>query len=88
MPVLNQANGWPMLGTPAWCSLAHDDPGKWCALLDGAQHWALRVETSQEARCGASRTVSAAADWSAIGSERLKLNAFYAARPWLRRAAS
>ena len=30
--VLNQVNDWPMLGTPAWCSLAHDDPRKWAAL--------------------------------------------------------
>jgi Protein of unknown function (DUF2742) len=65
-PVLNQANDWPMLGTPAWCSLAHDDPRKWCALLDGARHWALRLELGQEARCAASHDVSAADDWSAI----------------------
>ena len=41
--VLDQANGWPMVGTPAWCSLAHDDPQKWAALLDAAQHWALTI---------------------------------------------
>ncbi|MEM6109207.1 DUF2742 domain-containing protein [Mycobacterium sp. 050272] len=22
--VLNQVNGWPMAGAPAWCSLVHD----------------------------------------------------------------
>lgn len=68
-PVLNQANSWPMAGTPAWCSLAHDDPEKWAALLDAAQHWALRVETCQEATCEASRDISAAADWSGIAQE-------------------
>ena len=86
LPVLNQVNNWPMLGTPAWCSLTHDDPRKWAALLDGAQHWALRVETCQEARCEASRSVSAAADWAAIGRERLQLNTFYDKRPWLKRS--
>jgi hypothetical protein len=86
--VLNQINDWPTLGTPAWCSLAHDDPRKWAALLDGAQHWALRVETSQEARCEAGRAVSTAADWPAIARETRQRNEFYAARPWLRRAAS
>ena len=30
--VLNQVNDWPMLGTPAWCSLAHDDPRKWAII--------------------------------------------------------
>jgi hypothetical protein len=78
--VLNQVNDWPTLGTPAWCSLAHDDPAKWAALLDGAQHWALRVDSCQEARREASR------DTVAVATERLKLNAFYAARPWLKRA--
>jgi hypothetical protein len=83
--VTNQVNDWPTLGTPAWCSLAHDDPRKWCALLDGAQHWALRIDSSQVAKCEASRAISAAADWPAIGRERLVLNAFFAARPWLKR---
>jgi hypothetical protein len=93
--VLDQVNDWPMLGTPAWCSLTHDDPRKWAALLDGAQHWALRVDSCQEARGEGGRAISAAplftnsgdpVDWSAIARERLKLNAFFAARPWLKRA--
>jgi hypothetical protein len=66
--VLEQANGWPLLGTPAWCSLAHDDPQKWAALLDAAQHWALRLETCQRELAQASRDVSDAADWSAIAT--------------------
>jgi hypothetical protein len=85
--VLNQVNDWPTAGTPAWCSLAHDDPAKWCALLDGAQHWALRVDSCQEAHAAASRDISAAADWSAVGRETLQRNEFYAARPWLRRVS-
>lgn len=86
--VLNQCNDWPPLGTPAWCSLAHDDPRKWAALLDGAQHWALRVETCQEAHAEASRAISGAVDWSALSREINRRTDFYAARPWLRRAAS
>jgi hypothetical protein len=80
MPVLNQANDWPMLGTPAWCSLAHDDPRKWCALLDSAQHWALRVETCQEARAEASRAVSEAVDWPKVSREMVQLASWRASR--------
>jgi hypothetical protein len=78
--VLNQVNDWPMLGTPAWCSLAHEDPRKWAALLDGAQHWALRVETCQEARGEAARAVSRAVDWPKVSRELLQLASFRAAR--------
>lgn len=83
--ILNQVNGWPMLGTPAWCALACDDPRKWAALLDGAQHWSLHVETCQEAHADASRAVSGAVDWAALGREINRRADFYAARPWLRR---
>jgi hypothetical protein len=86
--VLNQVNDWPMLGTPAWCSLAHEDPRKWAALLDGAQHHALRLELNQEARAEGSRAVSAAVDWPALGREIRIRAEFYAARPWLRRVVS
>jgi hypothetical protein len=86
--VLNQVNDWPMLGTPAWCGLTHDDPRKWAALLDGAQHWALRVDTCQAAMAEASRDISAAADWPAIAPEIRQRNEFYAQKPYLKRAAS
>ena len=86
--VLDQVNDWPMLGTPAWCSLSHDDPRKWAALLDAAQHWALRVDTCQVAECEASHAISGAADWSAIAQHVKDRNEFYAEKPWLRRAAS
>lgn len=46
-PALNQVSDWPTLGTPAWCNLLRADPRKWCALLDGAQHWALRLDSCQ-----------------------------------------
>ncbi|MGO9925136.1 MAG: DUF2742 domain-containing protein [Mycobacterium sp.] len=70
--VLDQVNGWPMAGTVAWCLLAHDDPRKWAALLDAAQHWALRVETCQEAMAEASRAISADADWGAVARGHLR----------------
>lgn len=82
---LDQANDWPPLGTPAWCSLAHTDPRKWAALLDGAQHHALRLELNQEARCEASRAVSCAVDWPAVSQEMVRLNSFREAHPWARR---
>jgi hypothetical protein len=84
--VLSQVNGWPMLGTPAWCSLTHDHPAKWAALLDGAQHWALRVETCQLSRAEASRAIAVAVHWPKVAQENKQRNDFYAAHPWLRRA--
>lgn len=87
-PWLDAVGSWPMVGTPAWCDLPDDHPAKWAALLDAAQHWALRVETCQAAECEASRAVSAAADWGAVGTEMVQLNSFYEFRPWLKRRAS
>jgi hypothetical protein len=57
-------------------------------VFDASQHWALRLETSQQAQCEAAREVSAAADWSAIAREVQDHNEPYEQRPWLRRAAS
>jgi hypothetical protein len=79
---------WPMLGTPQWCALPDDDPAKNRAVLDAAQHWALRVETCQKSECDASRAISAAEDWAQIGREIYQRNSFYAEKPWLRRVAS
>jgi hypothetical protein len=77
-----------MAGTPEWCALDDNDPVKTAALFDAAQHFALRVETCQQAQCDASRAVSGAADWSAIAKEALVLRAFYEMRPWLKRVAA
>jgi Protein of unknown function (DUF2742) len=87
-PKLERVESWPMAGAPEWCALDGRDPAKWAALLDAAQHWALRVETCQQARCEASRDISAAADWSAVARETFVCNQFYAAKPWLKRIAS
>lgn len=75
----------PMAGTPAWCDLPGTDPAKWAALLDAAQHWALRVETCQEAECEAGRDISAAYDWGAIGRYLRDEAEFYQRKPYLKR---
>jgi hypothetical protein len=87
-PFLDAAGDWPMVGSPPWFDLADDDPAKWAALVDAAQHFALRVETAQQARADASRAVAGAADWSAVSREIRQRRDFYAQKPWLRRAAS
>ena len=78
----------PLLGTPAWCALEPDDPAKLAAVLDGGQHFALRLEIEQEARADASHTVSAAADWRGIAQAASQREAWLAQRPWARRVAS
>jgi hypothetical protein len=85
---LAEAGSWPMVGTPAWCALDDGDPAKVAAIYDAAQHHALRLELNQEARCQASRDISAAADWSGIAQNIRQHNEFYAARPYLKRVAS
>lgn len=71
-PVLHRIGSYPMVGTPAWCALADDDPRKLAAIFDAAQHWALRLEVSQEAMANASREVSAAFDWKAIAIAKFR----------------
>jgi hypothetical protein len=88
VPRLSQVGDWPMVGTPAWCQLDDHDPVKWAALLDAAQHFAVRVETCQQARADASRDLSASEDWLAVAQEIRDRTEFYAARPWLRRELS
>lgn len=80
-----QANNLPVAGTPAWCVLPDPDPRKLLALAVAGEHHVLRVETAQRAMAQASRAVSGATDWSAIGREIRQRNDFYRERPWLRR---
>jgi hypothetical protein len=77
-----------MVGTPAWCLLADDDPAKTAALFDAARHWALRLETCQQARCEGSREIADAADWSVVAKQTFVRDCFFEARPWLKRVAS
>jgi hypothetical protein len=81
-------SSWPEAGTAAWCELADSDPAKWLAVLDAGQHWVLRLDAQQEARAEASRAVSAAADWGRVASQMRSRTEFFAAKPWLKRAAS
>jgi Protein of unknown function (DUF2742) len=87
-PLLAGVGCWPMAGTPEWCLLDDDDPRKWAALFDAAQHWSLRVDTCQEQQRAASRDISAAVDWSSIARELVQLNAFYTQRPRLKRVTT
>lgn len=66
-PVLTRAGTWPMVGTPEWERA--DDRVKVAALFDAARHWALRVDTCQQAMAEASHDVSAAIDWRAVANE-------------------
>ena len=69
-----------MAGTPLWCELCDRDPIKWTSVLDAAQHWALRIETCQQAECEASRDLSAAEDWSGIASKMVQRHGVYIPR--------
>ena len=83
-PMLTAVGSWPLVGTPTWCALGDDDPVKWAATFDAAQHWALRVEANQEARAEAGRDIAASTDWLAI-SRRIRERAeFCNAHPWMK----
>ena len=88
VPRLRKVGDWPMIGSPAWCDLGDRDLIKWASVLDAAQHWALRVETCQQAECEASHAISAGWDWAAIARDIKQRADFYEARPWLRRVTS
>jgi hypothetical protein len=85
---LQQIEHWPLIGTPAWCELPDDDVRKIAAVYDAARHWALRVESCQQAMADAGSEISAATDWSALAREINQRTDFHAARRWLKRVAS
>lgn len=84
---LDSAGEFPMCGSPAWCLLPDDSRQKWAALLDFAQHHALRVETAQEERAEAAKAIAGAADWSRVAHEIRQRSSFREAHPWSRRKA-
>ena len=88
LPLLASVDSWPLVGTPAWCALDFHDPVKKAALLDAAQHWALRLEICQAARCEAGRDIAAVADWAVVARDVRNRSEFYASRPWLKRVAA
>ena len=69
-----------MAGTLTWQQLEDGDPVKIAALYDAARHHALRVDDAQSALAEASRDISAAADWSALGRNMLRRNNVYIPR--------
>lgn len=87
-PLLERVGSWPMVGTPAWCALDDSDPAKLAAIFDAATHWALRLDTAQEASCEASQAISEAEDWAAVGRSNQQRADFYADKPWLRRVVA
>jgi hypothetical protein len=87
-PLLAQVGSWPTVGTVEWVALDDGDPAKWAAVASAAEHWALHIESCQQAQCDASRAISAAENWTAIAQHHRNHAEFYAARPWLKRIAS
>lgn len=87
LPKLQLVGDWPLVGSPAWCELDDRDRVKWAAVLDAAQHWALRVEYFQTVECEASHEISAAENWTAIANAAKGRADYFAARPWLNRRA-
>jgi hypothetical protein len=73
---------------PAWCALDERDVLKKAAVYDAAQHWALRLEVGQAARCEASRAIAGAQDWAQVARAVRNRTEFYADRPFLKRRAS
>ena len=88
LPHLTQVGTWPMIGTPAWQALERFAPQKWAAILDAAQHWALRIQLNQEAVADAAHAISAATDWSKVAKEISEIRAAHAENPWMKRAAA
>ncbi|MGH3634577.1 MAG: DUF2742 domain-containing protein [Mycobacterium sp.] len=75
----------PMVGSVAWQQLPDDHPAKIAAVFDAARHWALRVDTCQEASAEASRAISDAADWSDVAEQIRGRREFLAENPWAKR---
>lgn len=65
-PLLDEAGSWPLAGSLAWQQIPDDDPAKLAAVLDAGRHWALRIDTCQDALAQASQAISTAADWPLI----------------------
>lgn len=57
-------------GTPEWCDLDDTEPAKWQAVLWAALWWSVEQDARQTSLAEASREISSAADWPAIGRPR------------------
>ena len=79
-PILAGVGSWPMAGSVTWQQLDDTDPAKWAALLDGARHHSLRIDTAQAALADASRAISGATDWRAIARQTQRRAGVYIPR--------
>jgi hypothetical protein len=68
-PFLMRVAEWPLAGSVEWELLEDHDERKMAALLDAAQHHALRVDTAQAALVEAAQAVHSAADWDQVRRE-------------------
>ncbi|EIC65347.1 phiRv2 phage protein [Mycobacteroides abscessus M94] len=84
-PHIEAAGPFPVAGTVAWQLLPATEPGKWAALLDAAQHYALRLDIEQEAAIAAGQAISRSQDWGSVARKMRQRHDFYEQRPWLRR---
>lgn len=84
-PYLQTVDGWPTIGTHPWFDLDDTDPRKWAAVIDAAQHHALRIEIAQDARREASHDIAAAFDWAAIGNRIRRHRQWLKQHPWAKR---
>lgn len=69
----------PLLGSPglapgtlAWADLDDRDPGKWRAVLWSSVWWAVAEDGRQGAMAEASRAISTAEDWPAVGRRMMQ----------------
>jgi len=79
-PLLSRVEEWPLAGSPLWDVLADNDPVKLAAVLDGGRHWALRIDTNQEAMAEAGRAISKSADWKGIAHRTANPSSAYIPR--------
>ncbi len=84
-PHIEAAGPFPVVGTVAWQLLSGTDPAKWAAVLDAAQHYALRLDIEQETAIAAAQAISQSQDWGSVASKMRQRHDFYEQRPWLLR---
>lgn len=84
-PFLDSVGTWPTVGTLEWCALPKNDMRRWAAMLDAAQHHALRIDTAQAAMAEAGHAISATTDWAEVGRRARDRGEFHAKNTWAAR---